>query len=138
MALLLGIGLLKRKMLFFEVLATGGIAYMLVQVSKLLVDRPRPAVLLSDVQSRELFVSGLGYPSGHTALATAMSLTLLPYLPRRWRWLPLAWIPLVGLSRIYLGVHAPLDVLGGFAIGLFVVALQQLVVRAKRLKLKNL
>ncbi len=88
--------------------------------------RPRPAELVQTIHQRDLFVSGLGFPSGHTALATVISLVLVPFLPRKWRWLPVVWIGLVGLSRVYLGVHAPLDIVGGFALGLAVVMSQKL------------
>lgn len=129
---------LKKSRLLLEVFLTGSLTYILVQLAKFVIDRPRPAALLSDIQSRELFVDGLGFPSGHVALATAMSLTLLPYLPKQWCWLPLLWIPAVGLSRVYLGVHAPLDIVGGFAVGVFVVAIQQLIVRKYRTHLERL
>ena len=110
------------RQLSWRLLLTGYSAYILVTLAKELVNRPRPFVLLSGIHERELMVSGNGFPSGHTAVATALALTLAPHLPKHWRWLPLAWIVGVGLSRIYLGVHAPLDIVGGFGIGLSVTA----------------
>ena len=108
------------------VLINGVITYAIVQATKSLIARPRPAELISSVHQLEPFVRGFGFPSGHTAIATAISLTILPFLSPRWRWLPIVWILLVGLSRIYLGVHAPLDVIGGFAIGLGVISVEGL------------
>jgi membrane-associated phospholipid phosphatase len=47
----------------------------------------------------------------------------VPYLPKMWRWIvPVAGIGAVAWSRMYLGLHAPLDIVGGFAIGMGVVA----------------
>ncbi len=109
------------RTLAWRLFLTGSVAYVLVMLAKNLVDRPRPFVTLG-IHERELMVSGNGFPSGHTAVATALALTLAPHLPKRWRWLPLLWIAAVGVSRVYLGVHAPLDIVGGFGIGLFVAA----------------
>lgn len=96
------------------------IALLTSEAMKVLVDRPRPVALLSDVHVRQLMV-GNGYPSSHTALAVVMACTVVTLLPRRARWVACVWIGLVAVSRLYLGVHAPLDVIGGCAIGLLVV-----------------
>lgn len=100
----------------------GVIAYIAVLILKFLVARPRPELLLHEVVSREVITVGLGFPSAHVTIATVMSLTLAPYLNGALRWLvPLVWISLVGWSRLYLGVHAPLDVVGGLVLGLCIM-----------------
>lgn len=113
----------KNPRLALQVFRNSLLTYIIVELMKLVAGRPRPMLLLDEVVSRELVVFGNGFPSGHTALATALSLTLLPHLPKSLRWLPFVWIALVAWSRIYLGVHAPLDVVGGFIVGAFVVLL---------------
>jgi membrane-associated phospholipid phosphatase len=100
-----------------RVLASGISAYIFAIVAKEIITRPRPSELITVIQ-RELFVTGYGFPSGHTALATALAVTLGVYMPKKLRIMVPIWIGLVGLSRIYLGVHAPLDIIGGFCIGL--------------------
>lgn len=69
---------------------------------------------------------GYSFPSGHSVAAVAFYGVLAYYLarfilPRRWRPSVMALaggvIALIGLSRVYLGVHYPSDVLGGFALG---------------------
>lgn len=97
------------------------IAYGVAFVLKWLVGRPRPMILLNDISSREMVVFGYGFPSAHAALATAMGLALLPYLPKSLRWVPFVWIALVAWTRLYLGVHAPLDIIGGIIIGILAV-----------------
>lgn len=96
--------------------------YALVAALKLLVDRPRPVLLLDSVAARETVLFGQGFPSGHTALAAVMCFTLWPVLPWWGRVLAVVAAVAVGLTRIYLGVHVPLDVLGGVAVAALVVA----------------
>ncbi len=111
----------RKTQLALTVIVVSLTSYGLAEIIKQFVHRPRPYLLLAHVYPREWFVSGLGFPSGHTAVTTAVALTLLVYLPLHRRWLIAAWIGLVGLSRIYLGVHVPLDVIGGFCLGVIVV-----------------
>ncbi len=98
----------------------GVISYVVVMLLKLGIDRARPMYLL-DIVSRETLIRGNGFPSLHVALATVMSLTLARYAPGKWWWLAGLWIGLVAWSRLYLGVHAPLDIIGGFCIGVLAV-----------------
>ena len=59
----------------------GGGVYLLARMAKGLVDRGRPAAILTGVEGRETFVEGsLGYPSGHAAVAAALTLVVTPYL----------------------------------------------------------
>jgi len=124
----------RQPLLARKVFVAGALTFALAQLAKMLVGRPRPVLLLPDIIQREFFVTGMGFPSGHTALATALSLTLLLHLPPRWRFLVPLWIIAVGFSRLYLGVHAPLDIIGGFAIGLFVASAFQVLIGFRQRK----
>src|SRR5205823_7107152 len=95
------------------------------------IHRARPAGLLHDVHLRWMD-TGNGFPSGHTATATIILLILIPYLPKKWRWIVPLGIVLMALSRIYLGLHAPLDVIGGFAVGLLVVSFMRIMPQYSR------
>ena len=81
-----------------------------------------PAVLRSE--AAELTGPGAGFPSGHAqGAATFWGIAAL-YVRRPWfTALALLIIVLVSLSRIYLGVHLPIDVLGGLVLGGILVAL---------------
>ncbi len=59
------------------------------------------------------------FPSGHTATAFATA-TVIALLHPRLRWPALGLAALVGLSRVYLGVHFLFDVLAGAALGVAV------------------
>jgi undecaprenyl-diphosphatase len=128
-----GLGFLLRKMHFFalRIYLNGAAAYLLVTALKYLIARPRPNMLLQYVVQRDELAAGYGFPSGHTAVSTAMALTIWPLLPKPLRPLILIWPLLVGLSRIDLGVHAPLDVVGGFAIGWAVVSISNIVIKKR-------
>lgn len=76
-------------------------------------DRPSKMLWVQEQES----VHADSFPSGHTAAAFVVALTWSFALARRGhaRWIPLLvlWAALVGISRIYRGVHWPSDVLGG-------------------------
>jgi membrane-associated phospholipid phosphatase len=91
-------------------------SWRLDDVAKELIARPRPAAVLDGLELRE-DIGGLGFPSGHTAMAFALAAALHPILPRRLRWVAWALAAAVGLARMYVGVHWPMDVVGGAALG---------------------
>jgi undecaprenyl-diphosphatase len=97
-------------------LIAGYTAWAAAQIVKATVVRDRPDALLTDVVLRE-GAQGLGFVSGHAAIATALATALWPYLSTRGRMLSLVLAAAVGLGRIYAGAHLPLDVVGGAAIG---------------------
>src|SRR6266536_3306216 len=76
-------------------------AWLLAILVKGLVERGRPAHFLHDVHIRGVPASGLGYVSGHAAVAVALASVASPYLGRRAR--PLVWglAITVCLSRLY-------------------------------------
>jgi undecaprenyl-diphosphatase len=91
------------------------ISEILVYVVKRLVNRPRPFKSLENVITWRLPSCRYSFPSGHTCAAFSITLALSYALPgsREIFW---AIAALVGISRIYLGVHYPSDVLVGILI----------------------
>lgn len=63
-------------------------------------------------------VTTYAFPSGHSANTTALVGALALLAGRRWAWAPAVVVAgLVGVSRTWLGVHWPTDVLGGWMVG---------------------
>jgi glycosyltransferase 2 family protein len=92
-------------------------AYLAARLAKHLVNRGRPGSMLEEVRIRGAAASGLGFPSGHSAVSAAIVLVVIPYLIWRWRWALLVLPLTVAFARIYVGAHLPLDVVAGLAIG---------------------
>jgi membrane-associated phospholipid phosphatase len=105
-----------------RLLAGGTSAWALSKAVKHLVRRPRPAALLAGTRRRGREPSGLGYLSGHAGVAVALGAAAFPRLGPGGRALTLAAVPVVGLTRIYVGAHLPLDVAGGAALGVVIDA----------------
>lgn len=108
----------------------GSLVYVLGKLVRHLVVRARPARILEDVVVRGDPALGTGYLSGHMGLAVVMAAALTPYLGWRGRALVWSLAAFVGLARIHVGAHMPLDVVGGAGLGLAGWALVHLAVTA--------
>ena len=94
-----------------------GLAAGLTSVFKDLFDRARPALADSQIEALVATPASPSFPSGHAATAFAAAIAVGAFYPRL-RWPLRGLAALVGLSRIYLGVHYWLDVLAGTALGI--------------------
>lgn len=91
---------------------------------KLIVTRPRPYTVVEGLIP--LLISGdpNSFPSGHTSAAFSAGLVWARTLPKPWmRRVAVIQAVLMGLSRLYVGVHYPSDVLGGALVGTVCAAL---------------
>ncbi len=100
---------------------TGICAWFLAKIAKALIQRDRPVGILESVNlfSGETF-GGYGFPSGHATFSAACATLLYFQVPKKYRKYLLLIVFLVGLSRMYLGAHFPLDIVGGWALGAIV------------------
>ncbi|HEV2403169.1 MAG TPA: phosphatase PAP2 family protein [Candidatus Saccharimonadales bacterium] len=127
--------LLQFYRLSWRLSATFLLATTLTYGAKHIVDRAQPAIYVAGLHVRAMAL-GTAFPSGATVIATVIALSLLPYLPLKWRVLLPIWVGAVGLSRLYLGLYAPLDVIGGLALGVFLVSLIRIMPQALRVVLR--
>ena len=98
------------------ILLTEGVPNLL----KPLFARPRPYLVLVDVR---LIVpverlSNFGFPSNHACNTFGLSMLVMTLFGRRWGAAAFLAAFLTALSRVYVGVHYPLDVAGGAALGI--------------------
>ena len=127
------IALLFRRFRLALAIALAGVGvYLVALVVKGVVDRGRPAALLTAVEERELFgADSLGYPSGHAAVAAALTVVVAAHLSVRWLIVALALGAVVLFGRMYVGAHLPLDIIGGAALGTIAGSVVNLVVRPR-------
>jgi undecaprenyl-diphosphatase len=120
----------RRFWLAANLAITGVGVWLAAKMIKDLVGRGRPEELLDGVHIHGGQDGGLGFVSGHAAVAVAIATLITPYLGRRARWIFWAAAFLVCLSRMYVGAHLPLDVVGGAALGWAAGALVHLLLGA--------
>ncbi|HJR97824.1 MAG TPA: phosphatase PAP2 family protein [Actinomycetota bacterium] len=115
-------GLFRKFRMGFVLGIAGLAAYLIARLGKHLIGRGRPGEVFDDLHLRDVDATGLGFPSGHAAVAAAIVVAALPYLPRRWRWPALLFPLFMAFARVYTGAHLPLDVVSGAAIGVVVAS----------------
>lgn len=113
--------LLKRRQSVLLVILATTLGSLVVTIVKALISRARP-----DLIQRLMEEVSASFPSGHAANSAIVYLTiatlLFPVLPRRRvrafvLFIAMFLTGIVGLSRVYLGVHWPSDVLAGWVFG---------------------
>ena len=113
--------IIKNKKIGFLILANLAIVATLNQLLKHILKRPRPTGY------RLIEVSGYSFPSGHSMVSMAyygfLIYLIYKYVKNKYiKWISICilsiFICLIGISRIYLGVHYTSDVLAGFLISI--------------------
>ena len=111
----------------YYILITGLVGTVVNQMAKLIFRIPRPWVLDKDfniIESAREEATGYSFPSGHTQNVAGTYGAIAAYKPKKWKTaLCVTIIALVAFSRMYLGVHTPLDVIVSLLVGLALVLL---------------
>jgi undecaprenyl-diphosphatase len=114
----IAIGIARRDHRLALVTVGAGLAtWFAAKGVKQVVERGRPLVYLPEIHVREGSGAGLGFISGHSAVAAVCATIAAAVMPRRLRWIPALLAGTVGIARIVHGVHLPADVVGGWAFG---------------------
>jgi membrane-associated phospholipid phosphatase len=101
--------------LIFGVITLG----LMIEITKVYIRRARPYIKLKKIRIVGSKASGRSFPSGHTGQAFFLaSLIVHYYHVNMYLWILLyATALLVGITRIYVGMHYPRDVLAGAILG---------------------
>lgn len=111
----------RRLRIALAVVVGGMAAWWGASLAKDAVERPRPVGVGAEVEVRD-DAGGWGFPSSHTSVATG-TLVAAALALRRGISAAVAVAMLVGVARMAVGVHLPLDVVGGLGLGAAAAAL---------------
>ncbi len=115
----------KYRLMAWQYAVAGGGTFVFEAIVEQLVGRGRPAVLTHDVILRAS-QGGAGFPSGHVAVLSALCLTMWAYVSWPWRALLVLFVVAEAWARLFLGVHSPLDIVGGVGAACIVVGVLHL------------
>lgn len=108
----------NMRELSYEIIVSLVLSTLIVQILKRIFSRSRPYWILKNLNTFGIDLSDYSFPSGHSTAAFTLAITVGLNYPGI-KVLVIALAVLVAISRIYLGVHYPTDVLAGILIGVF-------------------
>ena len=116
---------------FLFVAATAFTSNLVVTALKHAVGRERPPAVILDPEPLMEVPTTSSFPSGHSASSFACALILTRFAPRLA--IPLFVLAaLIAFSRVYVGVHYPVDVVAGAVVGVAIATGLRLLVEALR------
>lgn len=109
------------RLIGFEAFVALAISQVIAHLLKRILSRERPYKIIEQLNTYGIDLKDYSFPSGHTTASFSIATTIAINIPRL-SLLVFFLAMVVGISRIYLGVHYPTDVAVGLVLG-FVVAL---------------
>lgn len=114
--LLIAFGGETLRGLGIEILVSLSLTTLIVQILKKSISRERPYNALENVNTYDIVLKDYSFPSGHTAASFTIATVIYLNIPALTTLLMITAM-LVALSRVYLAVHYPSDILAGVIIG---------------------
>ncbi len=108
-----------RKAGFFSAGALAGSVLLNNVILKNAIGRVRPYELIPELKLIIARAKDASFPSGHTAASFASCIAIVPNVKKRYGIPLIIMACLIAFSRVYVGIHYPSDILGGFMSGLF-------------------
>ncbi|MBF0519279.1 MAG: glycosyltransferase family 39 protein, partial [Nitrospirae bacterium] len=130
---------------FIEILTIPLLTFILTDwltnIVRVNVERIRPCTTLSDVHLLVGCTQSYSFPSGHASNSFSFAISLFYFMAGRFKkiWLiyPIFMATLISFSRVYVGVHYPLDVIGGFFSALAIASLVNMLYRSAQTSYKK-
>ena len=121
----------RRPNVFLLVATTALTTNFVTSLFKYVVQRDRPPTVVLDPEPLVGVPSTSSFPSGHTSTSFACAYVISRLAPRLTVYV-FVLAALIGFSRIYVGVHYPLDVLAGAILGVLVAKALLMLLEALR------
>jgi membrane-associated phospholipid phosphatase len=107
--------LMEKKKEILKVFFAAAAAWILAHGLKVLLHVHRPFETLPDIHNL-LPETGYSFPSGHAAFFASLAVSIFLVHRKAGYWFMFCAL-LIGIARIVIGVHFPIDILGGYALG---------------------
>ena len=109
---------------------------IITEIIRFFYSRPRPFSILQ-IESLISHSAGNSFPSGHMTFYFALAFAVF-FIHKRWGWRLIGAAFIIGLARIFVGIHWPLDIIVGAIIGIIsVLIIKKLLPLPSLQKIKN-